>query len=89
MGLPHLMFKHIRSSKKKLNESVVAKKREGKVKGLIYELRAVVEDFRMQAVGGIEAAIDLYKSCIVPSLVFETCLKFQQKLDTFTDNRQF
>ena len=35
----------------------------------IYELRAIAEDFHMLAVGGIESAIDPYKSCIVPSLV--------------------
>jgi hypothetical protein len=49
-------------------ESTV-KEREGKVKGSIYELRAIVEDFRMQAVSGIESAIYLYESCIVPSLL--------------------
>ena len=39
------------------------KERERKV---IYELsQAIVEDFRMQA----EAVIDLYVSCIVPSLL--------------------
>ena len=45
------------------------KDRAGKVKGCIYELRALVEDFRMQAVGGTRAAIDLYESCIVSSLL--------------------
>ena len=45
------------------------KDREGKVRGSIYELRAIIEDFRMQSVGGIEAAIDLYESCVVPSLL--------------------
>ena len=45
------------------------KEREAKVKGSIYELRAIAEDFRMQAVEGIESAIDLYKNCIVPSLL--------------------
>lgn len=49
-------------------ESTV-KQREAKVKGSIYELRAIVEDFRMQVIGGIESAIDLYESCIVPSLL--------------------
>ena len=33
------------------------KDREGKVKGSIYELRAIIENFRMQSVGGIEAAL--------------------------------
>ena len=45
------------------------KDRTAKVKGAIYELRAVSEDVRMQAVGGFEAALDLYESCIVPSLL--------------------
>ena len=49
-------------------ESTV-REREVKVKGSIYELRAIVEDFRMQVVAGIESAIDLYESCIVPSLL--------------------
>ena len=43
--------------------------RAGKVKGSIYELRALTEDFRMQAVGGARAAIDLYECCIVSSLL--------------------
>ena len=43
------------------------KDRTAKVKGAIYELRAVSEDVRMQAVGGFEAALDLFESCIVPS----------------------
>ena len=43
--------------------------RIGKTKGSIYELRALFEDFRMQAVGGMKAGIDLYESCIVSSLL--------------------
>ena len=44
-----------------LAESVEAtvKDRNAKVKGSLYELRALVEDVRMQAVGGLGAAIDL------------------------------
>ena len=43
--------------------------RAAKTKGSIYELRSLIEDFRMQAVGGTRAANDLYESCIVPSLL--------------------
>ena len=43
--------------------------RSGKIKVSIYELRALIKDFRMQATCGIEAAIDLYGSSIVPSLL--------------------
>ena len=45
------------------------KDRTAKVKGSVYKLRSLIEDFRMQAVGGMRAAIDLYESCIVPSLL--------------------
>ena len=43
--------------------------RAAKIKGSIYELRSLVEDFRMQMVGGMTAALDLYESCIVLSLL--------------------
>ena len=43
--------------------------RVGKVKGSIYELRSLIEDFRMQVVGGMRAAIDLFESCTVSSLL--------------------
>ena len=43
--------------------------REAKIKGAIYELRALTEDFRMQGVGGCQSAIDIYESCIIPSLL--------------------
>ena len=54
-----------------LNASIQAtiKDRTARVKGSIYELRSLREDFWMQAVGGMMAAIDLYESCIVPSLL--------------------
>ena len=44
-----------------LTDSVEAtgSERTAKVKGSLYELRAVIEDVRMQAVGGFGAAIDL------------------------------
>ena len=65
--------------------------RTAKVKGSIYELRAVVEDVRMQAAGGFEAAIDLYESCIVPSLMancstwVEINKKTEEELDALQD----
>ena len=43
--------------------------REGKIKGSIYELRALTEVFRMQAVGGMQSVIDLYENCIISSLL--------------------
>ena len=47
--------------------------RVGKVKGSIYEHRSLIEDFRMQVVGGMRAAIDLFESCIVSSLLTNSC----------------
>ena len=67
-----------------LAESVKASVRErvAKTKGSIYELRALIEDFRMQRIGGMEAAIDLYKSCIVPSLLSNAATWMEVKKET-------
>ena len=48
-----------------LSDSVkeTKRKREAKIRGAAYELRALTEDFRMQA------ALDLYESCLIPSLL--------------------
>ena len=56
---------------KGLSASVEAtiKEREAKTVGAIYELRALTEDFRMQAVGGCQSAINMYETCIIPSLL--------------------
>ena len=78
---------------KGLTESVEAtiKEREAKVKGSINELRAIIEDFRMQAVGGLEAAIDMYEGCIIPSLLsncstwLEIDKKCEDRLDAIQD----
>ena len=75
-----------------LSASVEAtiKDRTSKIKGSIYELRAVVEDFRVQAVGGMEAAIDIYESCIVPSLIANcaTWLEIQKESEDRLDDLQ-
>jgi hypothetical protein len=43
--------------------------RVGKGKGAIYELAAVCADYRMQVVGGMIGAIDIWNVCIVSSLL--------------------
>ena len=76
-----------------LSQSVEAtiKGREAKIKGAIYELRALTEDYRMQAVGGCQSAQDHYECCILPSLLTHawTWLKMLEKavnmLDTIQD----
>ena len=43
--------------------------RAGKIKAAIYEVAAIMEDFRMQAMGGLMGAWDLWNMAIVPSLL--------------------
>ena len=43
--------------------------RVARVRGAIFELKAVCEDYRMQVCGGMVGAINLYESCIVPRLL--------------------
>ena len=66
------------------------KDRTSKVKGSIYELRSLIEDFRMQAVGGMQSAIDLYESCIVPSLLTNcgTWTEITKKEESLLDDCQ-
>ena len=45
------------------------KDKTAKIIGLIYELQALIEYFRMQIIGGMQGAIDLYEACIIPSLL--------------------
>ena len=43
--------------------------REVKINKSIYELKAVIEDVRMQCIGYMRSAPDLYNSCILSSLL--------------------
>ena len=45
------------------------RKRLGKVRGAMYECRAVMSDYRMQAVGGMAGAWDLWEHAMLPSLL--------------------
>ena len=45
------------------------KRRLGKVKGAMYETKALMEDFQMQAVGGMAGAWDIWELAIIPSLL--------------------
>ena len=76
-----------------LAESVDAtvNERTPKVKASYYELRAIIEDIKMQAVGGFEAALDLFENYIVPSLLANCGTwtqiekKIVEKLDALQD----
>ena len=57
------------------------KDRQGKVKAAIQE--AVVDDFRMQMVGGFMAAFDLWEAAVLPALMYNSETYYQQ------DSRNF
>ena len=41
----------------------------GKVKGSMYETKAIMEDYQMQAMGGMAGALDIWECAILPSLL--------------------
>ena len=55
-----------------LKQSVIAtiKDREGKVRRAAYEIVNIVEDYRAQRVGGFLTALQLWESCVIPSLLY-------------------
>ena len=55
-----------------LKQSVMAtiKDREGKVRRASYEIVNIVEDYRAQRVGGFLTALQLWESCVIPSLLY-------------------
>ena len=44
-------------------------RRLAKVKGAMFEAKAIIEDFRMQAIGGMAGAWDIWERAIIPSLL--------------------
>ena len=49
-------------------EATIAE-REGKLKGTVFEVKSIIEDFKMQALGGMMAAWELWEKAMVPSLL--------------------
>ena len=49
--------------------AATVKDRTGKVKAAMYKAAAIIEDYRMQAVGGLMGAWDLWNMAIIPSLL--------------------
>ena len=43
--------------------------REGKINGAIFETKSIIEEFRMQAIGGIMAAWEIWEKPMVLSLL--------------------
>ena len=54
-----------------LFESVAAtiEDREGKIRGASLEIGQIVNDWRSQAVGGMDTALLLWETCCIPSLL--------------------
>ena len=43
--------------------------RQGKIKGAAIEVKSIIEDFHMQAMGGLVAAWELWEKALIPSLL--------------------
>ena len=43
--------------------------RVSRIRGAIFEIKALCEDYRMQICGGMVGAINLFEACIVPRLL--------------------
>jgi hypothetical protein len=58
-------------SAKGLEASIVAtiNKRAGKVRGAVFDVKVIMSDYRMQAVGGMTGAWDLWQHALLPSLL--------------------
>ena len=54
-----------------LEESALAtvQAKAGKIKGATMEIKSIIEEFQMQALGGMEAASELWERALVPSLI--------------------
>ena len=54
-----------------LEESAAATVRErmGRIKGATMEIKSIVEEFQMQAVGGMMAAWELWEKALIPNLL--------------------
>ena len=51
------------------SSEATVKDRSGRIKGAAMEIRAVVEEFQMQAFGGLVAARELWERAFIPSLL--------------------
>ena len=44
------------------------KERAGSIKGAALEVKAIIEDFKMQAISGMMAAKEVWERALIPSL---------------------
>ena len=59
----------LHSDGNKASVEATIREREGKLKGAIYEVKSIIEDFQMQALGGMLSAWELWEKAMVPSLL--------------------
>ena len=60
---------HIIKSNLASSALATVKERSGNIKGAALEIKQIVEDFEMQALGGLAAAWDLWERALIPSLL--------------------
>ena len=63
-----------------------AQDRAGKIKGATLEIKQIIEDYQMQAIGGLAAAWDLWERALIPSLFAGASRKL---LSIVTQSRSF
>ena len=70
-------------------EATIAE-RTAKIKGAAIEIKSLVEDFQMQSLGGLVAALELWEKALVPSLLSGagTWLGITKDAVTMCDNLQ-
>ena len=51
------------------NALATAQDRAGKIKGATLEIKQIIEDYKMQALGGLAAAWELWEQALIPSLL--------------------
>ena len=54
-----------------LDESALAtaQERAGRIKGATIEIKGIIDEFQMQALGGLRAAWELWEKALIPSLL--------------------
>ena len=62
--LEHKLYEYFDQS-----AEATVKERAGRIKGAALEIKSVVEEFQMQAMGGMMAAWELWEKALVPSLL--------------------
>ena len=60
---------HLLKSSLSTSALATAQDRAGKIKGATLEIKQIIEDYQMQAIGGLAAAWELWERALIPSLL--------------------